>query len=132
MDVLFPLPCFFFSVCSSAICKDSSNNHFAFFVFFFFGVILFTTSCTILWTSVHSFSGTLLTRFSPLNLFIISTANSYGIWFKSHLAGLLFFLVLFSLSLDFAMRSWWSESKSDPGLIFTDCTQLLHHQLQRM
>ena len=58
---------------------------------------------------VHSSSGTLLTRSTPLNLFVTSTANSYGIWFKSYLAGLVFFLVFFSLSLNFAIRSWWSK-----------------------
>ena len=39
----------------------------------------FSTSCTMLWTSVQSSSGTLLTRSRPLNLFVISTVNSYGI-----------------------------------------------------
>ena len=85
---------------SSTICKAYSDNHFAFLLFFFFGMVLFTASCTVLWTSVHSSSGTLLTRSSPLNLFVTSTANSYGIWFKSYLAGLLFFPVFFSLSLN--------------------------------
>ena len=60
---------------------------------------------TILWISVHSSSGILLTRSSPLNLFITSTANSNEILFKSCLAGIVFFLVFFSLSLNFAMRS---------------------------
>ena len=58
-------PSLFVSLHSSAICKASSDNHFAFLLFFFFegwGVVLFTTSCTILQTSVHSFSGTLLSR----------------------------------------------------------------------
>ena len=64
---------------SSTICKAYSDNHFAFLLFFFFGMVLFTTSCTILRTSVHSFSGTLLTRSSLLNLFVTSTANSYRI-----------------------------------------------------
>ena len=75
---------------SSTICKASSDNHFSFQLFFFFGMVLFATSYTILQTSVHSFSGTLLTRPSPLNLFITSTVNPYGIWFKSYLAGLVF------------------------------------------
>ena len=55
-------------------CKASSYNHFAFLHFFFpLGMILVTTSCTMLWTSVHSFSGTLSTRSNPLNLFVTST-----------------------------------------------------------
>ena len=89
---LFPL--LFTSLHFSTICKASSDNHFAFLLFFFFGMVLFTASCTILWTSIYSSSGTLLTRSSPLNLFLTSTANSYGIWFKSYLTGLVFFPVL--------------------------------------
>ena len=61
---------------SSAICKALSENHFAFLLFFFFGMILFTTYCTILQTSVHSSSDKWLTRSSSLNIFVISTVNS--------------------------------------------------------
>ena len=43
----------------SAICKASSSNHFAFLHFFFLGMVLITASCTMSWTSIHSFSGTL-------------------------------------------------------------------------
>ena len=39
--------------------KTSSDNHFTFLHFFFLGMVLVTTSCTMLWTSVHSSSGTL-------------------------------------------------------------------------
>ena len=84
-------PLLFTSLHSSTICNTSSDNPFVFLLFFFFGMVLFTVSCTILWTSVHSSSGTLSTRSSPLNLFVTSTANSSGIWFKSYLAGLVFF-----------------------------------------
>ena len=43
----------------SAICKGSSDSHFAFLHFFFLGMVLITVSCTVLWTSIHSSSGTL-------------------------------------------------------------------------
>ena len=66
----------FASLCSSTICKASSDNHFAFLLFFFFGMVLFAASYTILQTSIHSSSGTLLTGSNPLNLFITSTAYS--------------------------------------------------------
>ena len=72
-------PLLFDSLHSSTICKASSDKHFAFLLSFFFRMVLFVTSCTILQTFVHSFSGTLLTRSSPLNLFITSTVNPYGI-----------------------------------------------------
>ena len=61
------------SLLFSAICKASSDNHFAFFHFFYFGMVLITASCKILWTSIHSSSGTLFTRSNPSNLFITST-----------------------------------------------------------
>ena len=49
------------SLLSSAVCKGSSDNHFAFLYFFFLRMVLFTSSCTMLSTSVHSSSGTLST-----------------------------------------------------------------------
>ena len=84
-------PLLFTSLLSSAIQKASSDNHFTFLLFFFFGMVLFTTSCTILWISVHSFLGTFLSRSGPLTLFFTSNENSYRIWFKSYLTGLVFF-----------------------------------------
>ena len=36
-----------------------SDNHFAFMHYFFFGMVLITTFCTMLQTSVHSSSGNL-------------------------------------------------------------------------
>ena len=91
-------PLLFASLHSSAICKPSSDNHFAFLLFFWGGIVLFTASCTVLQTTVHNSSGNSLTKSSPLNLFVTSTANSHGIWFKSYVPGLLFFLVFYSLS----------------------------------
>ena len=57
----------------TAICKASSGSHFAFLFFFFLGIVLIPVFCTILQTSVHSSSGTLSIRSSPLNLFLNST-----------------------------------------------------------
>ena len=71
---LYPL--LFASLLSSAICKASSDNHFSFLHFFYFGMVLFTAFCPILWTSVHSSSGTLFTISNVLNLFITSTVYS--------------------------------------------------------
>ena len=66
----------FTSLLSSAICKASLDKHIAFLHCFSFGMVLFTASCIILQTSVHSSSGTLFTRSNPLNLFITSTVYS--------------------------------------------------------
>ena len=51
---LSPSPLPFASLLFSAICKTSSD-HLAFLHFFFLGLVLVIISCTVLWTSVHSF-----------------------------------------------------------------------------
>ena len=56
-----------------AICKASSASHFAFLHFFSMGMVLMPVSCTMSQTSIHSSSGTLSIRSSPLNLFLSST-----------------------------------------------------------
>ena len=56
---LFLSPFHFASLLFSAICKASSDNHLAFLHFFFLWMVLITTSCTVLWASVCSSSGTL-------------------------------------------------------------------------
>ena len=43
-----------------------------------------------------------------------------------HTDGLVVFPTFFSLSLNFAIRSWWSESQSASGLVFVNCIELLH------
>ena len=71
--------------------------------FFFFGMVLITTSRTVFRTSVHSFLGTLFTKSNPLNLLITSTNhNGFDL-------GLVVFSTFFSLSLNFAISSWWYE-----------------------
>ena len=57
----------------TAICKASSDSHFAFLHFFSMGMVLIPVSCTMSRTSIHSSSGTLSIRYSPLNLFLTST-----------------------------------------------------------
>ena len=66
-------PLLFVSLLSSAICKVSSDNHFVFLHFFLFGLVLATASGTILQTSFHGSSGTLSTKFNPLNLLVTFT-----------------------------------------------------------
>ena len=73
ISFLFSFAFHFSSLLFSAICKASSDNYFASLHFFFLWIILITTSCTMLWTSIHSSSGTLSIRSNPLNLFVIST-----------------------------------------------------------
>ena len=55
-----------FLVCVSCLCVISLAT-------FFLGMVLIHVSCTMSWTSVHSSSGTLSIRPSPLNLFLTST-----------------------------------------------------------
>ena len=57
----------------TAICKASPDSHFAFLHFFSMGMVLIPVSCTMSLTSVHSSSGSVSIRSSPLNLFLTST-----------------------------------------------------------
>ena len=72
MSVSFLFSFAFASLLFTAICKASSDSHFGFLLFFFLGMVLISVSCTISQTSVHSSSGTLSIRSSPLNLFVPS------------------------------------------------------------
>ena len=73
IQMLYPSfsPFLFTSLLFLAICKASSDNHFVFLHFFFLGMVLIIASCTLSRTFVHSSSGTLSIRSSPLNLFVI-------------------------------------------------------------
>ena len=70
-----PLP--FASILFLAICKVFSDNHFPFLHFFFLGMVLFTASCTMSWTSVHSSSGT-LSDLIPWIYFLLLLYNHKG------------------------------------------------------
>ena len=52
--------------------SSSSETILPFLHFFFLGMVLFTASCTMSWTSTHHSTGTLI-RSNPLNLFVTST-----------------------------------------------------------
>ena len=69
-----PLP--FASFPFLAISKASSDNNFAFLHFFFLGMVLITTSYTMLQTPGHTVSGILSIRHDPFNLFVTSTVQS--------------------------------------------------------
>ena len=77
MSVSFFSPLPLVSLFFSAIHNASSDNHFVFLHFFLLGIILITTSCRVLQTSVHSSSGTLQSDLIylslHLNLFVTST-----------------------------------------------------------
>ena len=70
-------PLLFTSLFFSAICKASEYNHFAFLHSFFLGMVLISTSCTMLWTSIHSSSGTLSDLF-PWIYFSLPLYNCKG------------------------------------------------------
>ena len=72
-------PLLFASLFFTAICKASSDSHFALLHFFFLGMVLIPVSCTMSQTSIHSSSGTLSIRSSPLNLVLTSTVQSQEI-----------------------------------------------------
>ena len=49
-------------------------------------------------------------------IYLSSSLLSKGIWFNSYLNGLVVFPTFFSLSLNFAIRTLWSEPQSSPDL----------------
>ena len=59
LGIPFPFSFAFASLLFSATHKAFWDNHFAFLHFFFLGMVLVTTSCTMLWIPIHSSSGTL-------------------------------------------------------------------------
>ena len=66
-------PLLFASLIFTAICKASSDAYFAFLHFFSMGMVFIPVSCTMSQTSIHSLSGTLSLKFSPIHLFLTST-----------------------------------------------------------
>ena len=71
ISFLFYLP--FTSLLFTAICKASSDSQFVFLQFFSMGMVLLHVSCIVSQSSIHSSSGTMSIRSSPLNLFLTST-----------------------------------------------------------
>ena len=64
---------FAFQISSFHSYLEGLLNHFAFSHFFFLGMVLIPVSCSMSCISVHSSSGNLSIRYSPLNLFLTST-----------------------------------------------------------
>ena len=75
---LFFFPLLFASLLFTAVCKASSDSHFAFLHFFSLWMVLIPVSCTMSQTSVHSSSGTLSIRSSPLKLFLLPLYSHKG------------------------------------------------------
>ena len=73
MGVSFLFSLLLDSLLFSAICKASSDSHFGLLHFFFLGMVLITTSYTMLQMSIHRSSGILSVRTNPWNLFVTST-----------------------------------------------------------
>ena len=77
----------------------------AFLYFFFLVMVLVSTYCTVLWTSVYTSSSTQSIRCNHLNLSITFTLKLQGIWFKPYLNDLVVFPAFFNLNLNFTIRS---------------------------
>ena len=65
---IFPFPLCFLLPSFHSYLQGLFKQPFCFFAFFFFGIVLIPVSCTRSRTSIHSSSGTLSIRSSPLNL----------------------------------------------------------------
>ena len=127
ISFLFSLP--LASLLFSAICNASSDNYFSFLHFFFLGMVLITASCTMLWTCIHSSSGT-LSDLIPWIYFSLPLYDHKG--FDLGHTWIVVFPTFFNLSLNLAISSSWSEPQSAPSLIFADCIELLHLWLPRI
>ena len=99
---LSPLP--FTSLLSSVIYKISSDNHFAFLHFFLWDGL---DHC-LLYNAVN-----LCPQFFRHSVYqtssLESVTSTVGAWFRAYLNGLVVFPTLSNLSLNFAIRSSWSE-----------------------
>ena len=93
-------PLSFPSLLFSAVCRASPDSHFPFLHFVFLGMILITTSCTVLWTFIHSSSDTLSTRLIHVYVSVLSgngpksfktrgrySANTYALWVSANANG---------------------------------------------
>ena len=107
----FPLP--ISSLLFSPICKASSDNHFAFLHFFFLGMVLITTSYTMLGTSVHSSSDT-RQDLTPWIYLSLSLYNRKGFDLPEWSSGFPYFLQFKS---GFGNKEFMSEPRSAPGLL---------------
>ena len=102
----FPLPCT--SLLFSAIWKASSGNSLYFLLLWFSGIVLITASCPMLRTSIHSSSGT-LSDLLPWIYLLLPLHSQKGFdlghtWMAK--------IPFFHQSLNFAIRSSWSETVS--------------------
>ena len=111
----------------SAICKASSDNHFSFLHFIFLRMVFITASCTMLWTSIHSSSGT-LSDLIPWIYLALPLYNCKG-FDLCHICGFPHFI---QFKLHFTINSSLSGPQSAPSLVFADCIELLHLQQQRI
>ena len=72
-DVFLFLLHFFLLFFSQLFVRPPQTAILLFCIYFFLGMVLIPLSCTVSQTSIHSSSGTLSIRPSPLNLFLTST-----------------------------------------------------------
>ena len=79
----------------------------------------------MLWTTIQVLQALCLSDLIPW-IYLSLCCIIIRVWFRSYLNGLVVFPTFFNLSLNFAIRSSWSESQSVPGLVSADCMELLH------
>ena len=94
LDISFPFSLVFHFSCFLHYLQSFLKQPLCLLHLFLFGTFLLTASFTVLWTSIYCSSGPPSTRSAPLNLFVTSTVQSSGIWFKSYLNILVVFPTL--------------------------------------
>ena len=109
------------SLLFSAICKASTDNHFAFLHFFSWGWFWFWYNVTGLLPIV--LQAVCLSDLISWTYLSLLQYNHKG--FDLYLNGLVVFHTFFNLSLNFGIRSSWSEPQLVPGLVFAHCVEHL-------
>ena len=126
-----PLP--FAFLLFSVICKACSDNHFfPFCIYFSWGWSWLLPPVQCHEPPSIVLQVLCLSDLTPWIYLSLPLYNCKGFWFRSYLNGLVIFPIFFNLSLNFAIRSSWSEPQSAPSLVFADCIELLHLWLQRI
>ena len=109
MGISFLFSVSFYFSCFHSYLQGLLRQPFCFFAFLFLGHGLFSVSCTMSQTSIHSLSGTLAYQISSLQSISYFYCIIVRDWFRSYLNGLVVFPTFFNLSLNLAINSSWSE-----------------------
>ena len=115
-EYIFPfLLCLLLLLFSQLFVRSPETTILPSYISFFGRMFLIPVSCTVLWTTIHSSSGT-LPDLIPL-IYSSSLLHKHKGFDLCHTwIILVVFPTFFNLSLNFAIRSSWFEPQAAPGL----------------